>query len=118
MGTILTILALIVLVIAISYLAGLRKGWIVVYQAADPLLASEVKTALEGAGISVVELVDRSVAWTFSMPYGRYSRLLVPEPQAERAREIVADLLAAAERGELEAREESQADSSGEGEPS
>ena len=82
----------------------------VVYEAPNQLLSRLVKATLENAGVPVVEHVDRTAAYGSHGLYlsmvGRYSRLLTVESRAEQAREIVADFLAAYERGDLALPEE------------
>lgn len=80
---------------------------VVVYEAADHFMSWAVKQQLEEAGVPVVEHVDRSpyaYDWAFpgSVLFGRYSRLLTPESRVAQARSIIADFLAAYERGDLE----------------
>ena len=84
-----------------------RENLVVVYEATDQFMSWAVKQQLEEAGVPVVEHVDRSpyaMDWlsATSSYRGRYSRLLTPESCAAQARTIIADFLAAYERGELE----------------
>jgi len=84
----------------------MEEPLVVVYEAPDEFLSRTVKEALEGAGLRVVELVDQSPSGArdflgFSVFHGRYSRLMTLESDAETARRIVADFLAAYERGDL-----------------
>lgn len=78
---------------------------IVVYEAPNQFHSEMVRDTLQQAGIPVLEQVDRS--WTaydameFSMMEARYSRLSVPEAQVDEARHVIADFLAAYERGDL-----------------
>ena len=86
-----------------------------VYEAPNQLLSRIVKATLENAGVPVIEQVDRTVAYDgldLSM-VGRYSRLLTVESRAETARQIVADFLAAYERGDLALPEEDADSGSG-----
>jgi len=84
-----------------------REDLVVVYEATDQFMSWAVKQQLEEAGVPVVEHVDRSpyaLNWlsaTSAFP-GRYSRLLTPKSCEAQARTIIADFLAAYERGELE----------------
>jgi hypothetical protein len=85
-----------------------KEPAVVVYEAPNALLSQRAKVVLEEAGLPVVEVVDRT--WfaddmDFSMS-GRYSRLLTLESRGEEARRIIADFLAASERGELAVGEE------------
>jgi predicted nuclease with RNAse H fold len=84
-----------------------REELVVVYEATDQFMSWAVRQQLEEAGIPVVEHVDRSpyaMDWlsATSNYRNRYSRLLTPQSCAAQARTIIADFLAAYERGELE----------------
>jgi hypothetical protein len=81
---------------------------VAVYEAKDELQAATLKQVLEEAGIPVVEkeyrahgafgaVQDIGMVTPFS-----YSRLFTSASRAEEAKRIVADFLAAYERGDLE----------------
>ena len=76
----------------------------IVYEAPDEFMSWTVKNALENAGVKVIERIDRTMAYDnldFSI-VGRYSRLLTLESEAAKARQVVAEFLAAYQKGELE----------------
>jgi hypothetical protein len=76
----------------------------VIYYAPDELLAFAVKDALEQAGLPIIEQMGVSHLAYDSLDLsvsGYYSRLLTLESRAEEAKQIVADFLAAYERGDL-----------------
>jgi hypothetical protein len=76
-----------------------------IYLAPNQFLASDMKATLEAAGIPVIEQLGVSPmtydGTDFSIK-GYYSRLLTFESRAEEAKRLVADFLAAYERGDLE----------------
>jgi hypothetical protein len=74
-----------------------------VYETGDPLRLMEVRRVLEESGIAVNEQADRLWALDsidLSMS-GRYGRVFVLASQAEQARQIIAEFVAALERGEF-----------------
>jgi hypothetical protein len=74
-----------------------------VYETGDPLRLMEVKRVLEESGIAVNEQADRLWALDgidLSMS-GRYGRIFVLASQAEQARQIIAEFVAALERGDF-----------------
>jgi hypothetical protein len=84
----------------------MAEALIVVYEAPNGAMSQVVKDALEQAGVPVIERTDRTpyandFAVNFSIFRGRYSCLLTLESRAEEARRLVADFLAAYERGDL-----------------
>jgi|WetSurMetagenome_2_1015567.scaffolds.fasta_scaffold262999_2 hypothetical protein len=82
----------------------------VVYLAPDQFLASDVKLALETAGIPIIEQlgVFPSVLDGVHLSItGYYSRILTFESRAEEAKRIVSDFLVAYEGGDLTLPEDS-----------
>jgi len=80
-----------------------KEPLVVIYEAPDEFLSRAVKNVLEEAGVPVIEQVERT-SWYDNVDLsivGRYSRLLTLESRAEEARQIVADFLAAYEKGDL-----------------
>jgi hypothetical protein len=75
-----------------------------IYLAPNQFLASDMKATLEAAGIPIIEQLGVSPmtydGTDFSIK-GYYSRLLTFASRSEEAKHIVADFLAAYERGEL-----------------
>ncbi|NIM05846.1 MAG: zinc-ribbon domain-containing protein [Armatimonadetes bacterium] len=83
--------------------APIKEPLAVVYEAPDEFQAYLVKGVLEEAGLPVIQQADRIKAYDdidLSMR-GRHSRLLTLESRAKEAKGIVADFLAAYERGEF-----------------
>jgi hypothetical protein len=85
---------------------------VIVYRASAAALAMIVRDALTMAGIPVAEQVD---AWSYggagftfseSDTLQSYSRISVPESRADEARGLIADFLAAYEKGELSLEDE------------
>ena len=93
-----------------------REDLVVVYEPPTQFMSQEVKTALEDAGIPVIEQVERT--WGLDnidlSAVGRYSRLLTGKSRADEARQLVADYLAAYEGGDLELPEAPEAAEEGE----
>ncbi len=90
---------------------------VVVYEAPDEDLSRLVKGALEGAGITIVEQVERTAGYDSIdlSVVGRYSRLLTLESRADEARRLIAEFLDAYNRGDLALLEEAkEGDSAGE----
>jgi len=81
-----------------------KQDLVVVYEPPTQFMSQEVKTALENAGIPVLEQVERT--WGLDnidlSAVGRYSRLLTDRSRADEARQLVEDYLAAFEGGNLE----------------
>ena len=86
---------------------------VLVFETSDEAMATIVKDALQDAGLPVAEEFDRaprSNGLSLGVIEGPFLHLLVPESRADEARQLVADFMAAFQRGDFALEEEAESE--------